>query len=85
MDAIPRRFSLYCLTFVDAMEPLSVADGRAISTEELGKFDVTVANILAAPIMRLQPIFAYFTRPGRCLVRQAVLSFLVLSLSLIHI
>lgn len=46
------------------MEPLSVADGIAISPEELGKFDVTVANILAAPIMRLQPIFAYFTRPG---------------------
>lgn len=48
-----------------AMEPLSVADGISISPQELGKFDVTVANILAAPIMRLQPIFAYFTRPGK--------------------
>lgn len=50
---------------VDAMEPLSVADGIAISPQELGKFDVTVANILAAPILRLEPVFAYFTRTGK--------------------
>ena len=47
------------------MEPLSVADGIAISPQELGKFDVTVANILAAPILRLEPVFAYFTRTGK--------------------
>lgn len=45
-------------------EPLSVADGVAISKEELGHFDVTVANILAAPLIKLEPILAYFTRPG---------------------
>eukprot|EP00903_Cladosiphon_okamuranus_P014851 g13752.t1 len=56
-----------------AMEPLPVAEGIAISPEELGKFDVTVANILAAPIMRLQPIFAYFTRPGGKLALSGVL------------
>ncbi|CAM9837755.1 unnamed protein product [Pylaiella littoralis] len=57
----------------DAREPLSVADGISISCEELGKFDVTVANILAAPITRLQPVFAYFTRPGGKLALSGVL------------
>lgn len=46
------------------MEPLSVADGSAFPAKELGTFDVTVANILAEPIMRLEPVFAHFTRPG---------------------
>lgn len=46
------------------MEAPSVADGLPVSTEELGAFDVTVANILAGPIIRLQPVFAYLTRPG---------------------
>lgn len=46
------------------MEPLSVAEGPAIRAEKLGTFDITVANILAGPIVRLQPVFARFTRPG---------------------
>ncbi|CAM9672252.1 unnamed protein product [Ectocarpus sp. 4 AP-2014] len=57
----------------DAMEPPSVADGLPISTEELGAFDVTVANILAGPIIRLQPVFAYLTRPGGKLALSGVL------------
>ncbi|CAM9580856.1 unnamed protein product, partial [Ectocarpus fasciculatus] len=56
-----------------AMEAPSVADGLAISTEELGHFDVTVANILAGPITRLQPVFAQLTRPGGKLALSGVL------------
>ncbi|CAM9098268.1 unnamed protein product, partial [Hapterophycus canaliculatus] len=36
-------------------------------------FDVTVANILAAPIIKLESIFAYFTRPGGKLALSGVL------------
>lgn len=52
------------LILTDVAEPLSVADGLAVPMKELGLFDVTVANILARPIVRLQPVFAHMTRPG---------------------
>ena len=61
------KYALYRFTldvFAGAMEPLSVADGSAFPAKELGTFDVTVANILAEPIMRLEPVFAHFARPG---------------------
>lgn len=56
------------------MEPLSVADGSAFPAKELGTFDVTVANILAEPIMRLEPVFAHFTRPGDVMVTVLVVT-----------
>lgn len=46
------------------MEVLPVADGKAIPASQLGTFDITIANILAGPIVRLQPVFASFTKPG---------------------
>lgn len=46
------------------MEPEPVADGPSFPSKELGSFDVTVANILAGPLVRLQPVLARFTRPG---------------------
>lgn len=58
------------LTFVSprgnlgTMEVLPIADGEAIPTSGLGTFDITVANILAGPIVRLQPVFANLTKPG---------------------
>lgn len=54
----------YASYLAEAMEPLSVADGGAFPVKELGTFDVIVANILAEPIVRLEPVFAHLTRPG---------------------
>lgn len=45
-------------------EPLVTGEGSAIPALDLGTFDVTVANILAGPIIRLQPILAKLTKPG---------------------
>lgn len=41
-----------------------VADGEAIPASELGTFDVTVSNILAGTLVRLEPVLACLTKAG---------------------
>lgn len=53
-----------CAISTGTMEVLPVPDGEAIPASQLGTFDIIVANILARPILRLQPVFARFVKPG---------------------
>lgn len=42
----------------------TMAGMEAVRAGDLGTFDLTVANILAAPLVRLHAILATLTRPG---------------------
>lgn len=42
----------------------TMAGMTAVRAGDLGTFDLTIANILAAPLVRLHAILANLTRPG---------------------
>ncbi|CAM9144773.1 unnamed protein product [Discosporangium mesarthrocarpum] len=46
-----------------------VSRSRTMPASELGGFDVTVANILAGPLKRLEPVLAKMTKPGERVIR----------------
>ncbi|CAN0301888.1 unnamed protein product [Ascophyllum nodosum] len=73
-ESVAELLSVSAYSTAAAAEPhFSATEGSVIRAQDLGTFDVTIANILAAPLVRLRPILSRFTRPGGKLALSGVL------------